>query len=1404
MRALLVYDAAEAEASKWQKIINKEKKFSSLTALRLEDTEQINTILQTGGITCLFCLFSREESWQYLEEKKELCLNSSISIYSSLLIGKANKKNEQAALEKGFSDFLPIDMPQRLPFVLSSLLRYSTFQKPLWTDQLRDNYSNLINNLGFWTLETDSLNLIISDTLKRILEIPRDQDLANLKEAVGFIFPEDLAGLKMTLQSFKYKKLGLNIPIITRIVTRSGKMKKIHCRVISYSRDENGALKYLSGFCFDTNVLSQTEEIYYPKEDIVGDLLNSIPLGVYLLDKDLKFIFASGKVFLNEGAINLELSNGLTAENFDSAFHQMAQQMDNDESRELITKRITKEKTSYLYQRIRKLPDGKFNGFILDISHEVNTTKELESKNRESIRLNKLLNFTQKLTKTASIFFYLDSDEVIWTKEMYNLLDIDEPDHTPTLEYFYRFIHSDDKAIFNSQIEGIIQSLNHVEQNVHTPFRIVTPKKEIKYVEARSQSFEVIGSRTRVLAFTDITEKHQRVEQLKQRDAFFSLIYEDSVEAIAVFDKNWRFLNLNEKAKEILELDDSVIQSTFSPHLMIDAQEREKQPLNLEQLLDGKAITNYRKIKTQNGHVKYIHHTTKLMPNDTYLVIFRDVTSQFKVRKHLEKLHTLQNFNEKMVKMGSKLIDLKTSQQIWSDQVYEILGLSPQQHQPGLDLFFEQIHPKDRASIRSQFESLLNGQPPPQATLKYRVITPSGQEKVLISNIMVDYEKEEPSTIYAAVQDVTQREKELNQIKEYNLVLEQAYKMTRVGVIKWQPESQSLDWTKGIYDVFEENEEKFLPTIENILQFVPAPNRQLLMNELNQLLSIDHEVENTYKLKLIIKSKVKYVKIWGKVAFEKGGRVLLGIVQDITENYINEKRVNKLNKQLGKVLAEKEIALDQAMFRLNKIFENDLIGIGVVDASNSFVEVNSAFCQLLKYEKSEVIGQNGLFIMHPAEVPGCITDIQKFSRNEKDYSVTTKRLVKKNGEVIYAKMYITIVRTPRKADNITIMMIEDRSHQYNLEQQRQATLNKLKESEATYRFLSESSTDFIAIHDKEGIYKFVNQAVEPLLGYKKEELVGRSPYDFFHPEDIPQIRQDSHDPLLKKEIESSTMVYRFRKKDGSYTWLDTRAKCVVDGNGNIVGIHTYNRDISKLKEAEEQMRITLEKERELNSLRSQFVTTASHQFRTPLAGIKASAQYLSLIAQDPEVREITKNINSESNRLTILMNDILTLGKLDANRLEAKPQHFFPERIVEKIIQQYLRTQTESRVIECKVKNSPYLIYKDPDLLEHALSNLISNALKYSRGRPTPIVTINYLKKKLVIEVQDFGIGISKSDQKNLFKSFFRGNNVQDIEGTGLGLVIARQFVELNDGTLSLESQLNKGTTFKIEFANEP
>ena len=257
-----------------------------------------------------------------------------------------------------------------------------------------------------------------------------------------------------------------------------------------------------------------------------------------------------------------------------------------------------------------------------------------------------------------------------------------------------------------------------------------------------------------------------------------------------------------------------------------------------------------------------------------------------------------------------------------------------------------------------------------------------------------------------------------------------------------------------------------------------------------------------------------------------------------------------------------------------------------------------------------------------------------------------------------------------------------------------------------------------------------------------------------------------------------------------------------------------NQDLSKLvskiseqkdilKKGEEQILFSLQKERELNQLKSNFVSLASHEFRTPLACIRSSVELLqiNLTRPDTKLKDTIRhqhNILEEVDHLSELINEVLTVGKIESNTFTCKKELVDIQLILQKVIDNLNQIQDDERSITYLMDTNHPKIMADPLLLKHILTNILSNSLKYSKGKKQPEVTIKFGHSDVQVIIKDFGIGIPLNQQAKIFQAFYRAENVDQIAGTGLGMFITKNFIELHGGQISFKSLPQNGTEFTM------
>lgn len=371
----------------------------------------------------------------------------------------------------------------------------------------------------------------------------------------------------------------------------------------------------------------------------------------------------------------------------------------------------------------------------------------------------------------------------------------------------------------------------------------------------------------------------------------------------------------------------------------------------------------------------------------------------------------------------------------------------------------------------------------------------------------------------------------------------------------------------------------------------------------------------------------------------------------------------------------------------------------------------------------------------------------------------------------------------------------------SLEDQIQETLEAEKSALA-----SKSLSSAIAKNFPNGFIIVFNADFEMLL-IEGEAIIqlGIDKMDFEDTtlDDITMFSEDEKNKLkqdILKTIAGKHLSFELEYKNNYFTVNTTPLQ---DENSFVSkALFVYN-NITAQKKIETNVKIALKKEQELNELKSRFVSMASHEFRTPLSAIQTSAILISKqneIGQEEKREKYVAQIKKNVKQLVVILNDFLSLSKLEEGKVIANKEPFDFVQFCKTLIKEVSMTKKIGRNIILLTPEKPLLLNLDSKLARPILMNLLSNAIKYSPKNTEITIKIEESEQFVSLEVQDEGIGIPEEEQDQLFDRFFRAKNAQNIQGTGLGLNIVKQYVDLMDGSISFKSKTNEGTTFLVKW----
>jgi PAS domain S-box-containing protein len=362
----------------------------------------------------------------------------------------------------------------------------------------------------------------------------------------------------------------------------------------------------------------------------------------------------------------------------------------------------------------------------------------------------------------------------------------------------------------------------------------------------------------------------------------------------------------------------------------------------------------------------------------------------------------------------------------------------------------------------------------------------------------------------------------------------------------------------------------------------------------------------------------------------------------------------------------------------------------------------------------------------------------------------------------------------------------------------------LRESEGKFRALYEASSQGVILHDEHQMLE-VNPACLRILGFREaKEMIGKHPADTSAP---IQPNGERADVLARKYIDecmtrgSARFDWLARNSRGEEIPIEIVLTRIQWGGRQL--IQAVFNDISERKRAEAELLRMLAREKEVNQLKSNFVSMVSHEFRTPLGIIQSSAEilddYLEQL-QPAERKEQLHSIIKNTQRMAAMMEEILVLSRLDAGKMDFKPAALNLTGFCRRVADEVLSATDQRCPIELSLASMAQEAWADERLLSHIFTNLLNNAVKYSEAGRAVQFVVERDGAEAVCMVRDHGIGISAEDQRWLFNSFHRGNNVAGRPGTGLGLVLVKRCIDLHGGKVQIQSTLGAGTTVTVRL----
>jgi len=490
------------------------------------------------------------------------------------------------------------------------------------------------------------------------------------------------------------------------------------------------------------------------------------------------------------------------------------------------------------------------------------------------------------------------------------------------------------------------------------------------------------------------------------------------------------------------------------------------------------------------------------------------------------------------------------------------------------------------------------------------------------------------------------------------------------------------------------------------------------------------------------------------------------------------------------------------------LFKSIEEGLVITNKERDIVYVNKRALELFGYEQQELLGEKIEILIPPQYHKNHSKHVHKYAEKPEKKRMGAGRVLasqKKDGSTFYSEISLNHIDIINKKYFVALITdVSKRVHaetkikelNTRLEEKVSIRTKELEKSKLLYTAVAQNFPNgTINVFDKDLNYIFAEGKELLKYGVTSEKLIGTS-----YLARLPKTIRRSMNTKLQKVFDGKKIEFEIQIES---SYFSISAVPLFNNLNEIDSILVVETNITSQKNASQKLKASLLKEKEINEMKSNFVSMASHEFRTPLSTIMSSVALINTYINKGKLEGTEKHIKrikSSVNGLTSILNDFLSTDKLESRKVAPNLTTFnystFKTNITEEL--QALCRQDQIIISSINIENME--INSDQDIIKNILYNLVSNAIKYSKEGQEIIINSAIYEDELVLEVLDFGIGIPQDEQKHLFNRFFRAKNTVNIKGTGLGLNIVQSYLDLLKGNITFDSKENIGTRFIVKI----
>jgi PAS domain S-box-containing protein len=1010
---------------------------------------------------------------------------------------------------------------------------------------------------------------------------------------------------------------------------------------------------------------------------------------------------------------------------------------------------------------------------------------------RDLIRSEKELKWAQQQTQIGSFYIDLITNKVTWSEELYKMYGFD-PTLPPPLLY-------DSQTLFTSESWELLSTSIANTTKTGKPYEIElqTLKKDGVHGWMWARGEAITNAKGEIIEISgvvqDITERKQAEELLAKEN----MKYQDLVDSISdIFfslDKDLRYTYWNFASEELLRVSaENAIGKTIM-EVFPENESRKQLEEFYKHVIKTKEpsqlIINY------PGDINLIHEISAYPREEGISVFIKDITQRIlaekKIRESEEKFRNLIEFLPTTIYET----DLTGNYTYVNKVGIELFGYTKEDIDKGLNIK-SIIVPEQKEKAFESLKHILNRKE--NGINEYDLLKKSGDVFPVYIQTMLICENEKPVGFRGIVFDVSDIKKAQLQLKESEEKYRHLFNNAEVGMFRTRLDgSEILEFNEKYLRILNYTSEE-IKGKQSVNIWAKQSERERMM----QILNTERHVTDFEFDALTKHGEIRRCITSLQINIDEG--ILEGSILDITEN-----------KRAEEALKESESSLRFAQKIAN-------MGSWEWDTITQETRWSENYFSFFKFNPSETEASFELFKsrIHPDDVRFFDEQFTMLI-NDKISKIFELRIIQTDGSIKWIQNNIVPIIKDNNICKLKGAFID---------------ITERKQAEEKTRILStavEQSDSSIVITDKNGDIEYVNPAFYKVTGYTYQEALGKNPRIL-----KSGVTTENEYSNLWKTISSGSVwkgEFSNKKKNGELYWESASISPILNESGEISHYVAVKEDITERKQAEEllkhaydnlevqviertaelakannQLQIesndrkkVIEKEKELNALKSQFISTVSHEFRTPLAGILSSTQLLKRYEDkwdNAKKEEKYTQIFDAVKHTISLLNDVSLVNKGDGSTITVKPCMINLKELLQTIIKENKQIYDPDFEIETTFHLTQTDYFFDKEIIRHIFGNLISNAIKYSGNSKKIILNVTEESENILFNVIDYGIGIPESDQKFMFEPFHRASNVEAIPGTGFGLSIVKRMVDTLSGTIIIISETGRGTTVNIKL----